>query len=467
MDPLTSVEIVGAVGRRPERRWWKATGVSTDSRRIEEGSLFVALAGERYDGHNFVCEALEQGAVAAIVSKQVTLPERLSDRPLIQVPNTRKALGDIARMYRKRWGGIVVAVTGSNGKTTCKEMAFEIVSAAMPAKRSPASFNNDVGVPLTIFQIDSRDKVLVLEMATSAPGEIRYLADIARPDMVLITNIAETHLEGLGSVEGVMEAKAEVFERLGPAGVAILNADDPWTPVLIGRRHGLIMTYGTGHPAMVHGENVHRARTGFRFSTEDGTDFELRVPGEHNVLNALGAIAVGRMLQVGPAAMAEALRRFRLPPMRLSIEENNGLILINDAYNANVGSMRAALAELDSLDVEGRKVMVCGDMLELGEQSDVLHRELGEMIAASTVDVLWAIGGQSAITAYAARFASGSRPIVIHTMQVEDAVGQVAEFVREGDAVLVKASRAMRLERIVHGIRSRFQSQPRPSRASA
>ena len=452
MDVLSSVEIVKALGLRTERRCWRARGISTDSRRIEEGELFVALSGERYDGHDFVRDAFGRGAVAAVVSRQVRLPEATADRPLLEVPDTREALGRLAAWYRRRWAGTVVAVTGSNGKTTTREMIHAALAGTMRVKRSPESFNNAVGVPLTIFQVSTDDQVLVVEMGTSAPGEIALLTDMAQPNVAVITNVAETHLAGLGDVAGVAKEKANVLGALGQTGTAVLNADDAWFGWLAAHHTGPVVTFGRCAKAMVCATNVRRAPPGFRFHATDGVEVTLRVPGEHNVANALAALAVAQALGADAASAAEGLGRFRLPPMRFTMHRSAGVLVINDAYNANLRSMQAAIRELNALHVAGRKIMVCGDMLELGPDSGRLHRMLGESIAQSRVDLLLAVGERAADVAEAAKADRRTRREVYHLPSVEQAAERIVGVVREGDAVLVKGSRGMRLERVVEAL---------------
>lgn len=413
--------------------------------------MFVALTGERFDGHNFVRDAFRRGAVAAVVCRQVNLPRAMADRPLLEVADTRAALGRLADFYRRRWAGTVVAVTGSNGKTTTREMTHAALGRTMRAKRSPKSFNNAIGVPLTIFQVEKGDDVLVVEMGSSAPGEIAALAEIAQPDIAVITNVAETHLAGLGDPAGVALEKSQVLRRLGKNGVAVLNADDAWCSFLRDRRHGPAITFGRSAAATVRAANVRRTSDGFCFHTNDGTEVTLHVPGEHNVANALAALGVARAMGVDTASAAAGLSEFRLPPMRFCMQEAGGVLVINDAYNANLRSMQAAIRELKALPVYGRKIMACGDMLELGSESKRLHRMLGEAIAGSDIAVLWAAGEEAAAVADTVE---QSRPAceVHYTPSVDHAADGLAALVREGDAVLVKGSRNMRMERVVEAL---------------
>jgi len=452
MQPMTGVEIVDTVGgRRPdERRRWNAKGVSTDSRTVREGDLFVALEGERFDAHDFVDAALNRGAVAAVVSKDVDVSACHKDRPLVRVPDTLKALGDLARFWRRRWGGTVVGITGSNGKTTTREMLWHLLGAEFQAVRSPKSFNNAIGVPLTIFQISMEDEIAVIEMGTNAPGEIAALAAIAEPDYAIVTNIAETHLEGLGSIKGVARAKAELLESLTGQGVAFLNADDPWTPFLAGFHNGLTVSFGFSGKADARCVELERTVEGHLFRLEDGLEFELCVPGRHNVSNALAALAVCRELGILPL-VTERLRSFRLPDLRFQKESIGPVQVIADCYNANIGSMSAALDEFDAMQVSGRRVLVCGDMVEMGDHLENVHRRLGRRVGESRVEELWALGETGELVV---REAQKKRWMPAHFLgDVDKAAAAIASSLLPGDALLIKGSRGMRLERVVEAIR--------------
>jgi len=452
---LVGVEIVGAIGRRPGRREWTITGVSTDSRTVREGELFFALPGERVDGHDFVLAALQRGAAAAVVSRELPLPSEYADRVLL-VPDTLRCLGQSANAWRRKWGGKVVGITGSNGKTTTREMVHHLLSAHLPCKRSPKSFNTSVGVPLTLFQVEPQDKALVVEMGTNAPGEIAELAAIAEPDMGVITCIAETHLEGLGSVEGVANAKAELLDALGPGKTAFLNADDEWFDFLAARHRGRVVAYGFGPKAQFRADGVVPADGNYAYLL-GGIPVRLNIPGKHNVLNSLAALAVARQFEMDPLQAIERLAGFRLPEMRFQVEHIQGVCVAFDCYNANPGSMRSALETFREISAPGRKVAVVGDMLELGPASEKLHETLGSHIAQSGVDALWAVGRYGSAVARAAE-STGLRGVVRHNEQFEAVAEEICEYLKPGDALLVKGSRGMRLERLVEKLRAAAQT---------
>ena len=430
--------------------------VSSDSRAIRPDALFVAVKGERFDGHAYVESAFAQGAAAALVSRTVRVPWEFLSRPQFRVDDTVEAYGRLARYYRLRWGGKVIGVTGSNGKTTTREMLAHLLSAGYPLTRSPKSFNNEIGVPSTIFGIEPEHELAIVEMGTSAPGEIAYLAGIARPDYGVITNIGETHLEGLGSIEGVALAKGELLDALGRDGVAFLNADDPWRQALADRHEGRTVLFGRSEKADVRCVHEERFDGGTRFRLADGAEFELNVPGEHNVSNALAALAVcGEFGALDTAA--ERLRTFVAPDMRFQVTHIQGATLISDCYNANLRSMVAAVEEMDAMPCRGRRVMVCGDMLEMGAQANRMHWELGRRVGRSRIDEMFTVGDSSRLVSEAAR--ETRRVPSEHFASVEQARAPVAQAIGPEDLVLVKGSRAMRLEAVVDAVRERFQSE--------
>jgi len=428
------------------------TGVSTDSRTAGRGAVFFALKGARCDGHDFVDDVLARGAAAAVVSREVSVPPEHRDR-LIFVDDTLRALGDSAREHRRTWGGTVVGITGSNGKTTTREMVHHVLQGSVPCKRSPKSFNTEVGVPLTIFQAEPDDRALIVEMGTNAPGEIASLAAIAEPDMGIITNIGESHLEGLGSVEGVARAKAELFQALPPYGAAFLIADSPWTEFLRPFAPCEVITYGIGEGSDFRGASVECADEGHMFIAPGGVRVTLNVPGLHNVRNALAALAVAKELGVPVEVAAARLASFRLPDLRFHRETINGVLVVSDCYNANPDSMRAALDTFGRLRVSGRRAAVLGDMLELGRESVRLHRSLGQSIARSNLDALWTVGEFADCTADSA-VEHGFRGTVRFAAALDEVMDETRDYLKPGDAVLVKGSRGMKLERFAERLRA-------------
>ena len=424
---------------------------------MRPGGLFFALVGEKFDGHAFVLDALKKGAAAAVVSRDVGLPAEFAGRCL-RVADTRRALGDLARCYVKRWGGKVVAITGSNGKTSTKDMTLHALSGWTPARKSPSSFNNEIGVPHSIFQLEETDKVAVLEMGTSGAGEIKRLAEIACPTIGAVTNIAETHLSELGTIHGVAAAKAELLDALPNDGWAVLNADDAMTLRLGWRRQCRVITFGMSECAAVRGLKVRAGAWGSEFELGTGEACALPVPGRHNVMNALAAIAICDALGMKKADAAARLATFQPSPMRLARETVGQVTIINDAYNANIRSMEAALSVLREMPVSGRRVMLCGDMLELGARSGELHRRLGKLICESGVRVLVTAGPFARMAGEVAR--RSSRGVEVHHADdVMEAADALASLLRPRDVLLVKGSRGMALERAIEVVKGKLQAQ--------
>ncbi len=444
-------------------------GVSTDSRQVRKGDLFVALKGERFDGHDFVADAAQKGAVAAIVAKPVSL-----SIPQILVADTIRALGKLAskfllhlRSKSEQIAGfpcpLVIAVTGSSGKTTTKMMVASVVSAFMPAVVSPESFNNEIGVPLTILQSTLEHKALVLEYAMRKKGDIRYLCKIAPPNIAAITNIGTAHIGLLGSRQDIAEAKAEILgdweldESLGQKDfpeIAILPADDDFFEFLKAKAKGKVITFGFSPNAEIRALDCHVGWGGTTVTATDGVKvvkFKLPVLGEHNAQNALIALAVAKVLKIDWEAAKDSLEKFQPPKMRLQRLwlDPPGCWVINDAYNANPDSVKAALKTLKSLPAE-RKVAVLGEMLELGEFHEQGHREVGQ-VAAETSDLLIVIGENAFGIAEGAQSAGMPPERVVKFANFDEAKIRWRDFLRQGDLILLKASRAVGLEKLIVG----------------
>lgn len=427
------------------------TGVSTDTRTLEPGDLFVALRGERYDGHAFVEQARSAGAAAAMVD---TRASDLSDLPALVVEDTRSALGALAADWRGRFPLPVVALTGSSGKTTVKEMLASILRSAAPAAADErvlatrGNLNNDIGMPLTLLEMRAEHRYAVIEMGMNHAGEIRYLSRIASPDVALITNAGTAHIEHLGSVEAIARAKGEIFEGLKQDGTAVINADDRYAPMwreLAGDRRRI--EFGLRESAGVTA--AYRGRlleSEIEISAPAGiAKTTLRAPGEHNVLNALAAAAAAIALDVPMNAIATGLGRYSGVKGRLQVKRSpHGATVIDDTYNANPESMRAAIAVL--AQAPGSRLLVLGDMGELGERAGTLHAELGAHARAAGIERLLTIGEHCAETARA--FGRGAR----HYERMEELVADVESALAADVTVLVKGSRFMGMERVVEAI---------------
>ena len=457
-------ELAGVTGGRwigaPPR---EAVGVGIDTRRFPAGALFVALAGERFDGHDFVAAAAQAGAAAALVADDRAAAMTAPPLPLLAVPDTLRALGSLARFHRLRFELPVVAVTGSNGKTTTREMIAAILSRRGRTLKTDGNLNNEIGVPLTLFGLDEGHQAAVIEMGMSNPGEIARLADIARPQIGVVTNAGAAHLEGLGTIDRVADAKAELYAGLPPTGVAIANADDPRMlkrAQASGRR---VITFASGRQRrgdVVVLEILEHAPEGLRFLLGVGNrelEVELPLVGAHNAANAAAATAAAVALGCTDREIVAGLREVRPVGRRLRVERlASGVQLIDDCYNANPLSMGAALQTLADLvdDDEGtRPVAVLGDMLELGAFEAEAHRSVGDAAARSGVALLAAFGPRSRAIAEAAAAAGLPADRIFHTEDVEALIGWARGRLRPSDVLLVKASRGMQLERLVEALR--------------
>jgi len=435
------------------------TGVSIDSRKVRPGDLFVAIRGDRYDGHDFVEEALRAGALAAVVAQSWLAGRRrrtLRSSPLIPVADTVEALQALARYHRRRLGIPVIGVTGTNGKTTTKEMIAAVLGVAYRVLRSEGSFNNHLGVPLTLLRLRRTHEVAVIELGMNHPGEIARLCAVALPTGGVITNVGPAHLEFMQSVKEVARAKAELGEAIGKDGFMVLNADDEHTPGLRALTEARVVTFGFSPEADVRGELVGLAE-GARPLLRIGGSPPVRIPlaGAHNAANALAAAAVGEIMGCTPEQVRGGLESFSPPHWRSETFEAGGVTVINDAYNANPVSTARALEMLrDWADGHPhRKVAVLGDMLELGGGAERAHRELGERAAAAGVELLVTVGRHTAGTAEEAARAGLAEAGIVRTATLEEAWEALQGRLEPGDLVLIKGSRRIGLERLADRIR--------------
>lgn len=425
----------------------EVTGVSTDTRTMERGNLYVALRGEHFDGHHFVGEAMAKGAAGVLVQDA----SALHGHPGIVVRDTLWALGEMAHQYR--WQGHLIpwiGVTGSNGKTTTRSMITHILSSRGDVCHPEKNYNNLIGMPLTILSCQESDQYGVLELGTSAPGEIPRLTDIATPTVSVVTSVSAAHLEGLGTCENIAHEKGSIFDRLLEDGVAIYPAQDPYVDILESHVRGNQATFSVDGPADMVAENIACDSEGVRFIVR-GVPFRLNLLGRHNVSNCLAALLAVEHLGIGLEEAAEALEGMPQLEGRIERLTRDGLTVLSDEYNANPGSLRAGVETLLGLEAR-RRVVIVGDMLELGPESKRLHAEVGTWISRSGVDVLLTVGRE---TLALAEGAAGmcARLSVRHFRTAQALIGILPELVAEGDVVLVKGSRGMRMERIVQALR--------------
>jgi UDP-N-acetylmuramoyl-tripeptide--D-alanyl-D-alanine ligase len=424
--------------------------VVTDSRSVAEGDLFLALRGERFDGHDFVEAAFERGASAALVERSWEGAGQSLSGPLLAVDSTLLALGAVAQAYRRRYDLPVVAVVGSVGKTTTKELIATVLGQRYQVLKTVGSENNEIGVPRTLLQLSPNHEVVVLELAARRVGDIEYLCSIAEPTVGVLLNIGTAHLEYFESVEGVAKAKGELLDYLGESLTALVNADDRVVVQEVQRTKGRLLTFGFVRESGFRGEGLVLDQEGCGHFLLHNNLIELKIPGRHNAYNGLAAASIGRILDVDWEDIQHALAQFEPVSMRAEIVRKDGLVVINDCYNANPDSMLAALELLG--DVPGaRKIAFLGDMLELGPQSGDLHAAVGAEVA-SKADMLLATGKQSIELVAAARSAGMDETQARHFDNLDLAGEFISANLCRGDVVLVKASRAMAFDRVVERI---------------
>jgi len=434
-------------------------GVSTDTRAIAAGSAFVALRGERFDGHDFLADAARAGASCAVVASDrgASAPAGL---PLLLVDDTLTALGAIARLHRLRFSLPVVGVTGSNGKTTTREMIASILATRGPVLKTEGNLNNEVGVPLTLLRLGPEHTAAVVEMGMNHRGEIGRLTAMAEPRVGVVTNAFPAHLEGLGTVDGVADAKGELYKGLPADGVVIANADDPRMLHKARKSGRRVLTFSGGKDReadVVVLDVLSQDPEGMRFLLGIGTkEVEVRLPlvGEHNAANAAAAAAAALALGCTDREIVRGLAGVRPVGRRLRIERlPSGVLLVDDCYNANPASMKAALRTLRQLAGAGRAVAALGDMLELGPTEGDLHRELGRDAASAGLAALAAFGPRARLALDAALAAGMNPSDAFHTEDPQALAAFVRERLRPGDVLLVKGSRGMKLERLVEALR--------------
>ena len=436
-----------------EAGWVHVSGVCTDSRRLRAGNLFLALCGERFDGHDFLKDSGLKKASAVVVS-QNRLTDVPQGIPAVSVPNTREALGHIAAAYRNRFSLPVFCVAGSNGKTTTKELLAALLETQFPTLRSQASFNNDIGVPLSLLELDGSHRAAVLEAGTNHPGELAPLVRLIAPRYGVVPQIGREHLEHFGDIDGVIAEESALGEGLPADGVLFLNGDCEAARPLASRTSARVVRTGFDAGNDWQARILDNGWTSTRFEVTAPEPewcgvFEIAVPGRHMVSNAILALAAAAELRVEPEAARKALSQFSGAKQRLQWSEQRGIRWLDDTYNANADSTLAALQTLSELPCTGRRVAVLGDMAELGEQTTEAHREVGAAAHRLGIDLLVCIGHSAGHTADGA---SGLRQVLTFS-DVEQAVLALRPLIQPGDCVLAKASRSSRLERLFEALK--------------
>ncbi len=421
-------------------------GCSTNSRELQAGELFIALKGKHFDGHDFIKDAEQHGASAALI-------ESANDAslPVIQVSDTRYAMGSLAQHWRKNFNISLIAISGSNGKTTVKDMLTSILKLQAPVLATTGNLNNDIGVPLTLFGLDDEHRYAIIEMGANHPGEIARLSQIAQPTVAVITQCAPAHLEGFGNIDGVAKAKAEIYENLEPTGIAVINADDPyadfWRDKITSLRQ---FSFGLEKPADLTASSIQQSctsgKTDFVLSSPVGSlDITLSLLGRHNVLNALAASSCAVCLDIEPQLIKQGLENMITAKGRLELKSGmNNSRIIDDTYNANPASFDAAIKVLS--EFQGERWLVLGDMGELGPEAEQLHSDVGAMAAASGVERFYALGDLSHASIQS--FGHGAQ----HYQAVDELIKKIQAEINQDVTLLVKGSRAMQMERIVNAL---------------
>lgn len=432
------------------------TGVAIDSRRIQQGNLFIPFKGEHVDGHHFVDAALKSGAAAALWQKDVPHPP--TDLPIIVVPDTLVALQELARSYRTELDVKVVGITGSNGKTTTKDMIASLLRTQYKVQKTEGNFNNHIGLPLTILALEKDTDIAVLEMGMSGIGEIEFLTKLACPNAVVITNIGEAHLQDLGSRERIAEAKLEIIKGLTDNGLIVFHGDEPLLQERLESYHGNVLkqTFGRLNTNTLYPSQIEQTDDGSHFRVNGiDTDFRLSVLGTHNILNALAAMLVAHFFDVPFEKMNDGFATLKVTNMRMElVEGNNGERIINDAYNASPTSMNAAIELVTSLSGYEQKILVLGDMLELGPEEQAFHYNVGKKIDSKNIEYVFTYGKLGEYISEGAKEVFPEERVYSY-LDKDKLLADLQTYTNPRTLILVKGSRGMKLEEIVQGLQAK------------
>jgi UDP-N-acetylmuramoyl-tripeptide--D-alanyl-D-alanine ligase len=449
------IQIIKASHKRRATSHDYFTGVSTDSRTTKIGDCFFALSGDNFDGHNFVPDVFAKGAVCAVVSRDIDS----GGNCLLKVSDTIKALGDFAAEYRRMMNFKVVAITGSVGKTTVRQIAYHVLSQRYRVYQSPKNFNNQIGLPLSLLGADPEHQIVVVELGTNHPGEIAYLTGIAQPNIAIITNVCPAHLEGFGNLQAIMKEKLSIVEGLLDNGILIINADlaEGLNNYQLPVTNHQILIFGKSDNSDFHAQNISFDGAGSRFII-DGVEVYLPLAGPGNIENALAAWAVCSQLGITIDDFAQAVKTLLAIPMRAEVLQIGTLTVLNDCYNANPVSMKNALDILANLVLKEKRrtVFICGDMAELGRQTQDLHAELGATVAHAKVQLLLTVGKFAKIVAKAAKNTAKYDLQTKSFTDILSACNNLKKFIKDYDIVLVKGSRVDKLEMAVEKLKEIF-----------
>jgi UDP-N-acetylmuramoyl-tripeptide--D-alanyl-D-alanine ligase len=438
----------------------QAKGVSIDSRTLQKGNLFIAIKGENQDGHKFIPQAFEKGAALALAERTEVRGLSQENLPIIVVEDTKKVLYDLAWWYRKKFDLPTVAITGTNGKTTTKEMGSAVLSRKYKVLKSPKSYNNLIGIPLTLFEIGPEAEILVLELGMSSLGEIAQLTELTQPDWGVITNIGPAHLEFMKSLENIAKAKFELVDNMAKDKTLILNADDSFLSKRIKQEKRKVITFGIENQANYRATSIDSNGNGhYHFKVNHQPQIKLKILGKHNIYNALAAFALGKELGVDEDLIRQSLENYKPARLRMELFRVKGVNLIDDTYNANPISMQKALEILTQVKSRGRKIAVLGDMLELGEKSDEFHFNIGEKAGELNIDYLLFRGEFSKSIAVGAKQKGMDQKKIEIFKENKDISSWLFDNLKVGDTVLFKASRKMKFEEIVEELKNLLNKQ--------
>jgi UDP-N-acetylmuramoyl-tripeptide--D-alanyl-D-alanine ligase len=456
MKNFSIAELAKIIKARPTKDAGTFVGVSTDSRSTRPGHCFFAIPGDNFDGHDYLSDAFDHGAVCAVVSKETTA-EKLPGKIILKVDDTVKALGDLAADYRRQTNPKVIAITGSVGKTTTRQITYHILSQHFRVRQAQKNFNNYIGLPLTLLDADPEDQIVIAELGANHPAEIAYLTRIAQPDVALITNVHPAHLEGFGSLEAILTEKLSISQGLLPNGTFIINADCEQLLDACRSTRAEFTTFGKSEGCDIQARNITFSGFSSRF-TIDGTQIDLPLPGAGNVENALAAFSICRQFEITINDFAEIIKTLPSVPMRAEILQIGNLTVLNDCYNANPASVKNALDMLVTLGSEKKQrlVFLCGDMAELGEHAEKLHAQLADSVTKAKVRLLLTVGDLAKVTAETTKTLA---QYDLHTKSFADTVSacnNLHKYIKDYDIVLVKGSRVAKLELAVEKLKELF-----------
>jgi UDP-N-acetylmuramoyl-tripeptide--D-alanyl-D-alanine ligase len=422
--------------------------LNTDTRSLKNDEIFWPLSGEKFDGHDFIPQAIKKGVLMVVAEEKWLKNNSEKANIWIPVKNSRESLLKLAKAYSGRFRIPKIGITGSNGKTTTKDMLYRIISCRGNCMATQGNYNNEIGVPLTLFRLKKTHTHAVIEMGTSSPGEIGLLSDTVLPDVAIITNIGESHLEDLKSKENIWKEKSSITKGMRKGGTLFVNADDSFLCKMRTTRNHRVSTFGVNRGQIKPSDLSwdENACASFKIGR---TRFELRVPGMHNLYNALAAIAVGVYYHIPKGEMSQALKSYTGSHLRMEIKNVAGFKIMADCYNANPASTKSALQTVGNMNVEGRRIAVLGDMLELGISAGTLHADVGAIVSEMGFDYLFTVGKLSEMTALSAIEQGMSSERVNHFASKEKMMKKLEKFVQKGDLVLVKASRGSKLEDVI------------------